>query len=536
MSDFGDVLVSRSDIARLAGVRRPAVTNWERRHPDFPAPVAPPTGSTEPDAFRADQVLEWLSGRTIPSNALQPGESAGTTYGDRFRSALGGSRSGTLLSAVEQLAWRDADRWRGRLRMSDYVSLLLSLVFVQSQDDERWAHYVQDPGAALRDLEVPEEYGQLPLSDVIRFLDHNPPASRDQSRQAFDRLLALLRDTDARAADEFFTPPSVSRVMARALTGHGPAAKRLHDPFCRSGELLCAYLDAVAERGGGEAPEEISGRAPQEGMLRLARMNVLLHGGRPRLAPGPVSPAGIPPDPPGGFDAVLTNPPFGAGRVTTTVDREETWQYAYVRTASLQFDWLQYVLSGLAPDGRAAVLMPSGAAFQGGAERQVRARMVEDGAVECVMALPAQLFELTRIQTQVWFLRSPQGRPGEVLFVDGAGLGHMAGRNRRSLSDSDVDRLVHAYVSWRQAREAGRDHAGTPGLSRVVDPEAIARLDYRMDPPLLVHGDAPMEAAAVDPAAAKDRLAQLSKDLGRLGEQARAADSALEERLRRYGL
>jgi type I restriction enzyme M protein len=535
VSDFGDVLVSRSDIARLAGVRRPAVTNWERRHPDFPAPIAPPSGSAEPEAFRADQVLEWLSGRTVPSNALQPGEPAGTTYGDRFRSALGGSRSGTLLSAVEQLAWRDADRLRGRLRMSDYVNLLLSLVFFQSQDDERWIRYVKDPGAVLRDLEVPEEYGPRLLSDVIRFLDHNPPASRDEGRQAFDRLLALLRDTDARAADEFFTPPSVSRVMARALTGHGPAAKRLHDPFCRSGELLCAYLDAVAERGG-EAPEDISGRAPQEQALQLARMNVLLHGGRPRLAPGPVSPAGDAPDPPGTFDVVLTNPPFGGGRVTTVEDRQDTRQYAYARTSSVQFDWLQYVLSRLAPDGRAAVLMPSGAAFQGGAARQVRARMVEDGAVECVMALPSQLFELTRIQTHIWFLRSPQGRPEQVLFVDGAGLGHMAGRNRRSLSDSDVDRLVHAYVSWRQDREDGQDHAGIPGLSRAVDPEAMAALDYRMDPPLLVHGDAPLEAVGLDPADAKDRLAQLAEDLGRLGTEAQDADSALEKWLRRYGL
>ncbi|GHK02894.1 N-6 DNA methylase [Streptomyces sp. NPDC003753] len=533
MTDVGDVLVSRSDIARMAGVRRPAVTNWERRHPDFPAPVTQDEGGTEPDAFRAGEVLEWLSGRTIPSNALQPGEPAGTTYGDRFRSALRGGPSGSLLPAVEQLAWRDADRLRGRLRMSDYVNLLLSLVFVQSEERERWAQYVEHPGLALMDLDMADGYGLTLLSDVVRFLDHSPPASRDESRQAFDRLLALLRDTDATAADEFFTPPSVSRVMARALTGGGPTAKRLHDPFCRSGELLAGYLDAVVERGG-TAPDEVSGRGTGEAALRLARMNLRLRGvARPHIRLGSRAPSQGPSDPPGSFDAVITNPPF-AIRVDNAVSPPEYWWYGVTRDGD--FDWLQYVVSRLAPGGRAAVLMPAGASFRSGAVGRARARMVEDGVVECVMALPSQLFELTRIQTHVWFLRSPRGRSEEVLFVDGSGLGRMAGRNRRSLSDGDVDRLVHAYASWRQAREAGRDHAGTPGISRVVDPEEIAALDYRVDPPVLVHGDARMDAAAVDPAAARRRLAQLSEELGRLGVQARAADSALEERLRRYGL
>ncbi|MER5715224.1 N-6 DNA methylase [Streptomyces sp. NPDC002132] len=532
MSDVGDALVSRSDIARMAGVRRPAVTNWERRHPDFPRPVAPDAGSTEPEAFRAAQVLDWLSGRTIPSNALQPGEPAGTTYGDRFRSALRGGRSGGLLSVVEQLARREADRLRGRLHMPDYLNLLLSLVFVQSQDEERWARYLKDPGAALRDLELPEEYGQLPLSDVVRLLEHNPPASRDESRQAFDRLLALLRDTDARTAGEFFTPPSVSRVMARSLAGQASPAKRLHDPFCRSGELLAGYLDVVAEQGG-TAPEEISGRAPHKGASRLTLMNLQLRGvDRPVVRPGFFTPSLGPVDPPGSFDAVIANPPF-AVRIDNATSPPGYWRYGVTRSGD--FDWLQYVVSRLAPGGRAAVLMPSGPGFRSGAEGRARARMVEDGVVECVMALPPQLFGLTRIQTQVWFLRPSLGRREEVLFVDGAGLGHMAGPNRRVLSDSEIDRLVRAYVSWRQAREAGRDHAGTPGLSRAVDPEAIAALDYRLDPPLLVHGDAPMESA-VDPDAVKDRLAELSDELSRLGAQAQAVDSALEERLRRYGL
>jgi type I restriction enzyme M protein len=521
-----DVLVSRPDIARLAGVKRPAVTNWQRRHADFPAPVE----GGDLDRFRADQVLDWLSGRTIPAGALEPGELTGTTYGDRFRAGLSGQRSGSLLSAVEQLAARDAERLRGRLRMSEYLYVLLSLVFVQIREPDRWSRFVKDPATALRDLDAPgQEYGEVPLPEVVRLLDSNPPGSPDESRQAFDRLLEFLGNTDATAAEEFYTPRSVSRVMARVLAAQG-SAKRLHDPFVRTGELLSAYLDAVAEQGGG-VPESVTGRADSEWGLQLAQMNIELHGARrPDVLPGSRYPArnddfGGLTDP---FDAVITNPPFGSVRQSPYYE-PRYWRYGESRSG--EFDWLQYVVSRLAPEGRAAVLMPAGAASRGSAERQTRASMIEDGVVECVMSLPARLFELTAVQTHIWFLRAPRGRPEQVLFVDGSDLGSMATRTRRALADEDVDRLVRAYTSWRES-----GHGVQPGLSRAVGFAEIAAQEHRLEPALYVREDLPSPGAVDAVAAARNRLAELSEELERLHEQAKTIDRLADVRLRRYGL
>ena len=533
MSDFGDVLVSRSDIARLAGVRRPAVSNWERRHSDFPVPVVPPAGSTEPEAFRVGEVLEWLSGRLIPSNALRPGEPAGTTYGDRFRAGLGGDRPGNLLSAVEQLARRDADRVRGRLRMSDYLYLLVALVFARSQEEERWSRYVKDPRAALRDLELPE-HAEMPLAEVVRFLEGGPPASRDESREAFDRLLELLSNTDASGAGGFFTPRSVSHVMGRALAAQR-RAKRLHDPFCRAGELLSAYLDAAAERGD-EAPEAVVGRTPSEELLPVVRMSLRMHGAEhPRVLRGPWMPGRLDEsgDRPGSFDTVITNPPFG-GLGPWPDAPPRYWLYGTTRAT--EFDWLQYVVSCLAPDGRAAVLMPAGAGFRGSAERATRTRLIEDGVVECVMALPTQLFERTAIQTHIWFLRSPRGRAEQVLFVDGTRLGSMATRTRRELSDAEIDGLVRTYTSWREAGTRGLEQAAGPGPGRAVDPAEIVANDFRLEPALYVREHLPSAGALDDPAAVRDRLAELSAQLERLHAEAGTTDGLVSERLRRYGL
>lgn len=533
MSDIGDVLVSRSDIARLAGVRRPAVTNWERRHQDFPAPVVAPGGSAEVEVFRAGQVLEWLSHRTIPSNALQPREPAGTTYGDRFRSGLGGAPAGRLLTAVEQLARRDAERVRGRLRMSDYLRLLLELVYVQCCDDERWSGYVKDPRVALRELGVPE-HGEQPLSDAVRLLDGTAPVSREESRAAFDRLLELFCAVDGHGAEEFFTPRSVSRVMARALTAQGTAT-RLHDPFCRTGELLSAYLDAAEARHGGP-PQWVSGRTPREDFLSLARMNTALHGAKdPSFLPGRLTPAqyGDDGDLPGACDAVITNPPFGSVGPWRAAP-PEYWRYGTSR--SWEFDWLQYVVSRLAPGGRAAVLMPSGAGFRGSAERQIRAGLVEEGVVECVMALPEQLFELTAIQTHIWFLRPPRAGSDEVLFVDGTNLGSMAARTRRVLSDEEIDTLAGAYASWRAAGGRRAGYAAEPSLSRGVAAAEIAARDHRLEPALYVREALPAAGALDDPDAARDRLAELSARLRELHAEARAVDGRAADWLRRYGL
>ncbi|MGC0410533.1 type I restriction enzyme M protein [Streptomyces sp. SAI-195] len=535
--EFAAVLVSRPDIARMAGVKRPAVSNWERRYPDYPAPVAPQPDSG-PEQFRAGEVMAWLSGRTVPVNALLPGEPTGTTYGDRFRVALTGRAAGGLLVAVRELTGPGAERMRGSVPLPLYLNWLLFLVHCAIVEDDGGTGGRRSLDQFEQKQEVPEGKYPRGLPAALQdLLDRNPPSSPEEARQAFDLVLGLLRDADAREGGDFLTPPSVSRTMAGALAAVQPLASMPHDPYCRTGELLTAYLDAAAARGG-EA-RSVSGRVLHERDLRNATMNLRVHGAEPThvyLAKGPFTPAIEPMDPPGSFDTVLTNPPF-ARRLPDDAPPPPYWTYGPARRT--EFDWLQYAASLLTPQGRAAVLMPAGAAFNEGAARTVRTGLVENGVVECVMALPARLFEHTAISTHIWFLRAPgvPGTPeGKVLFVDATDLGHSVSRARHALADGDIARLVQEYASWCRAGAEGHGHPGTPGLSRVVTPAEITAHDNSLNPLLYTRTAEMAPPPAVDLDKAKHRLGELAAELDHLDSWALSVQSDVNRRLRRYGL
>ncbi|MGY1498954.1 N-6 DNA methylase [Streptomyces sp. QTS52] len=532
-----DVLVSRPDIARLAGVKRPAVTNWERRHPEYPAPVG-----GDPELFRSGEVLAWLSTRTIPANALLPDEPAGTTYGDRFRARLPGGTAGGLLRLVERLAGPEADRLRGPMSLDRYIWWLLYLVVVRIVEGPYGLTRVLDGSdTADREHDFPREvFPRDLIIELAGVLDRTPTGSEREARSAFDHVLVRWRAEHAREGGAFLTPSSVSRVMAGALAAVRPGAVRVHDPYARTGELLVAYLDAVAVPGGGEPPQA-DGRVPESGERQVAGWNLRVrHGRTVPLGEGPVAPALDPADPPGAFDVLLTNPPFG--RLPEDVAPPPYWTYGPARRT--EFDWLQYAVSRLAADGRAAVLMPAGAASNSGVAEKVRGGLVEAGAVECVIALPAGLFTLTAVKTHIWFLRAPGSRGAaepapEVLFVAGEHLGHQVSRTQRALSDDDIARLVGEYVSWHETRESGAPFAGTPGLSRSVPVPDIVAHGHSLDPVSRVRPPGPARAteeARSGSAGFRDRLDRLTEEIGALHERAREADAEAARWLRRYGL
>lgn len=538
-------LVTRADIARRTAVRRPAVSNWQRRYPDFPGAVA--SNDEDVDLFSEADVQAWLDGRPIPANARRTGEGPGTTYGDRFRPK---EAKAEFVAAVRALA--GAPRPFGdHIPHDHYPLLLMALLHVRQLRPEVWRACADGQGdVAVAVRQVLWDMGAYHLSDMLaRSLDEDTSrvlpelvAALDEvgtrggssalgitaGTEAFDLLLAAYADVAGGSAGELPTPRSAARAVAGMLMGEplldGDPPLRLHDPYCRAGEMLAASVDFVRAATASPPSLSVSGAGPGDLARELAGMNLAQRHQSAELFPARgEGPEGCGSGPGAGFDRVLTNPPFNARVVRRPGYEAPHWRYGEPPAHNANYDWLQYVVHSLSERGRACVVMPTNAASSAHAgERRIRRAMIEDGAVEALVALPSQLFSATAVAATVWILRHPTGSCEDVLFVDATRMGTMASRTRRVLAAEDTDLLARA-VRNREERE---------GFSRAVGIEEIRVNGHSLN------ATAYLAARATEPVrtAADGRIRGLAQRLADLDGRARAVDRDIEDLLKGYGL
>lgn len=555
MSDSENQLISRGEIARLAGVRRPAVTNWERRHADFPRPSG--RNGNGADLFDALEITTWLDGRAVPANARESREPAGTTYGARLRARRQGQNESDTSQTAANRTLSDVIRTLAQagesistalsLRTADYLSILLTMVHMQASSANRWRRLVaiarepearglqerfvselSDPGSAR--LISRWRGGDTQLAFLVLALNAPEGTSTREYITAFEEVLDVEYVSAVPPADagELFTPRSVARTLAALLASQGPVA-HVHDPFCRSGELLAAAVDAQSSRRG--ETTGISGATANEESLRLARQRVEVRGARAdSLALGPAAPS-LGATTPTTADVVVANPPFNVR--TPRLDRRPAyWRYGEPPAYNANFDWLQYLAASVSESGRAGVVMPNNAAFsRRGGEHVIRAAMVEAGVVECVVQLPAGLFSATGVAVTLWILRAPTSGDSDVLFVDAERLGHPVNRTVRQLSDRDVTAIADAYHHWTRARDGGQPYQGVAGLSRAVPIEELRANDHALTPSLFVPA---ADQVAGDGEDLGSSLAMLSEKLSHLHRAASTLDDEVERLVRRY--
>ncbi|MEV0351838.1 N-6 DNA methylase [Nonomuraea sp. NPDC050680] len=521
--------VSRAEIARLAQVKRPAVTNWERRHKDYPRPRL----VEGEELFAVEALLEWLDLRRIASNALLPDERPGATFGERFRRNLAGpaAQMPQARSAArrEQPAtsdlWRTLERLRGTYDIVRYRDLVLSLIYTRAQDRDGWSSVVtgsRSDATALMTFIVNKLGTGDMLSPVAFNVDAKIPAELVEFADvavgelggagAFRALLDRFATLEGRRGGEFYTPPSVVRVLVDALAAETPG--EIYDPCCGSGEIL---LTAALQAPG----LTVHGDALNAEALVLAKMNMTLHGIDARLGRQSLDVLSRPDQPSPSYSYIVANPPFGIrnwSQEDPALNR--SWLYGPPPRGNADFAWLQFVLERLAPGGRAAVVMPAGAAFRGGRERAIRQAMVADGCIESVIALPSMLFYNTAIGATIWVLRRSPTPRQELLLVDATGLGRLSQRAQRELSEEDHEAIRDVLADWR----AGVIPANEALPTAVVTGEELSRSDYDLTPG---------KYAISEPAARTDDGRQgietLLRELDRLHEQAARADMAVDQ-------
>ena len=198
------------------------------------------------------------------------------------------------------------------------------------------------------------------------------------------------------------------------------------------------------------------------------------------------------------------------------------------------FAWVQHFLYHLAPRGIASFVLANGSmsSSQSG-EGEIRKNIIEAGLVDCIIALPGQLFRSTQIPACLWFLRrggNGSERSGETLFIDARKLGHMLDRTRRDLSKEDIARIAETYHAWRGGMDAG-EYADLPGFCKSASLEEIQRHGHVLTPGRYV-GAEPQED---DGEPFEEKMARLSSQWREQQTEARRLDAEIEANLARLG-
>ena len=368
--------------------------------------------------------------------------------------------------------------------------------------------------------------------------------ARDLLGKVYEYFLGGFAGSEGKRGGEFYTPRSIVHLLVEMLEpfpNHERGVEgRVYDPCCGSGGMFVQterFLEAHDGRIGHLA---IYGQESNHTTWRLCKMNLAVRG---------IDGSGIAWNNEGTFhkdewrdkkfDFILANPPFNDSDWGGERIREDTrWKFGVPPSSNANFAWLQHILWHLSPNGTAGVVLANGSmSSQQSGEGEIRKALVEADLVDCMIALPGQLFYSTQIPACLWFLAKNKSngrfrdRCGEVLFIDVRKLGHMVDRARRELTDGDVARVAEVYHAWRGKKGTG-DYADVPGFCKCATLEEVRNHGYVLTPGRYVGVETPLD----DDEAFKDKIMRLTSQLHKQQTDGTRLDIAIVENLKGLGL
>lgn len=492
-----------------------------------------------------------------------------------------GNNGGTL--GFEAELFKTADKLRGNMEPSDYKHVALGLIFLKYISDAfearhaellaehaaaaedkdeyladnifwvpkeaRWSHLQANAKQssigtliddAMRAIEkdneslkgvLPKEYARPALNKVmlgelidlisgisLRDSRDSKGKSKDVLGRVYEYFLGQFAGAEGKRGGEFYTPRSVVGTLVEMLE---PYNGRVYDPCCGSGGMFVQSEKFVAEHGGRIGDIAIYGQESNYTTWRLAKMNLAVRG----------IDSDIRWNNEGSFhkdelrdlkaDFILANPPFNISDWGGDRLREDVrWKFGVPPAGNANYAWLQHILHHLAPHGFAGVVLANGSVSSNqSGEGEIRKAMVEAGVVDCMVALPGQLFYSTPIPACLWILAKDRSngqvknsklrdRRGEVLFIDGRNMGTMVDRTRRELTPDETSRIAATYHAWRGEADSG-EYVDVAGFCRSASIGDIRKHGHVLTPGRYVG----VEDAEDDGEQFADKMARLTAQL-----------------------
>ncbi|TGK06097.1 DNA methyltransferase [Leptospira selangorensis] len=509
--------------------------------------------------------------------------------------------------SFEQNLWDTADKLRGSVESSEYKHVVLSLIFLKFVSDkfeerrkqliqegkekyiERVEFYAQknvfylpeearwsfiQKNAKQKDLAVkidkalrtvektnPSLKGALPdnyftrlgldpsklaaLIDSIHDIDTIKDKEEDVVGRVYEYFLGKFAATEGKGGGEFYTPKCVVNLIAEMIE---PYEGKIYDPCCGSGGMFVQSVTFVENHKGNKKDISIYGQEQTSTTYKLAKMNLAIRGISTNLGEIPADTFFKDQHPDLKADFIMANPPFNldAWRNPKELLDDPRWSgYEVPPTGNANYAWILHMISKLSDNGMAGFVMANGSmSTNTKGEGAIRQRMIENDLVDCMIALPGQLFYTTQIPVCLWFLTKNKGtlkieghtdsnhkdRRGKTLFIDARNLGVMTDRTHKELTTEEVSEIARTYHAWRGESKDGK-YEDKPGFCKSATLEEMKANDFVLTPGRYV--GTPEEED--DGILFEHKMRELTQTLYKQMEESKALDAQIRKNLEVLG-
>jgi type I restriction enzyme M protein len=456
-------------------------------------------------------------------------------------------------NGFEQNLWDTANKLRGSVESSEYKHVVLSLIFLKFASDKfeerrveligegkekyldqvefytmknvfylpeesRWSyvkqHAKQDDIAikidtALSTVEknnkalkgaLPDNYFSrlgldgsklAALIDSISNIDTVADKKEDVVGRVYEYFLGKFAASEGKGGGEFYTPKDVVNLIAEMIE---PYKGKIYDPCCGSGGMFVQSIKFVENHHGNTRDISIYGQESIGATYKLAKMNLAIRSISGNLGEVPADSFFKDQHPDLKADYVMANPPFNlkGWRAADELTDDPRWAgYEVPPTGNANYAWILHMISKLSQNGVAGFVLANGSmATNTNSEGQIRQKIIENDLVDCMIALPGQLFYTTQIPVCLWFLsknkktdsrRGFRDRQGETLFIDARKLGTLIDRTHRDLSGEEIAEIASTYHAWRGEKKDGV-YEDKPGFCKAASLEEIKSHHYILTP------------------------------------------------------
>ena len=430
-------------------------------------------------------------------------------------------------------------------------------------------HTVEKNNKALRGALPDNYFSRLNLDvsklaaliDGINNIDTIVSAEADDNNQdlvtseedivgrVYEYFLGNFAATEGKGGGEFYTPKCVVNLLAEMIE---PYHGKIYDPCCGSGGMFVQSVKFIENHQGSKKDISVYGQEQTATTYKLAKMNLAIRGISANLGDVPADTFFKDQHPDLKADFIIANPPFNLKewRGPDELTDDPRWAgYDTPPTGNANYAWILHMVSKLSDNGVAGFVLANGSmSTNTKGEGDIRKTLIENDLVDCMIALPGQLFYTTQIPVCLWFLtknkkaqtfsdgrKQHRNREGETLFIDARNMGSMISRIHKELTADDIAHIADTYHAWRGepvlADDGEQGYEDVAGFCKSASLADIKANDYVLTPGRYV-GAAEIED---DGELFEEKMQQLTQTLFQQMAEAQALDTVIKQNLKGLG-